>query len=144
MKKILISLACGFLAYVGVILTIAISIDQPHRATAQGANSGSEPYLAAGLTGTVVTIKSAAGQLMWGACNNTGSADAFIQVFDVVGAVTLGVTVPKLALPVPKTSVIAFGPIAANFFAAIKIAATSTANGATPPNAAPNCSFTFR
>jgi hypothetical protein len=66
---------------------------------------GSAPVLANGLVNTSTkTIKSTAGVVVWAQCINTGSAVAYIQLFDVAGAVTLGTTVPKMSIGIPANT----------------------------------------
>lgn len=100
------------------------------------------PSKQSALTTTVKTIKATKGTLQWGQCYNPSNATAYIQVFDVVGTVTLGTTVPKLSLPIATlTNMPITGP--AQFFSAIKVAATTTAGGLTAPSTALDCNFGF-
>lgn len=86
------------------------------------------------LVATVATVKGSAGQLGGYIVYNPNATVAYIQVFDVAGAVTLGTTRPNLVIPVPPTSGanIEFGKGIA-FANAIKIAATTTDSGSTAP-----------
>jgi hypothetical protein len=101
------------------------------------AGGGWKPFFVNNLT-TTVTVSSVAGKFGGYMIINLNSAPAYIQVFDTVGAVTLGTTVPTFVLTLPSNATPANG-IAANMEPAngilmangIKIAATTTASGAT-------------
>lgn len=105
---------------------------------------GTGNVLANGLSTTPKTLKASPGMLAWLSCNNANNAAVFVQAFDVDGAtaVTLGTTVPSftLALPVNTAAFSSFA-LPANFFRGLKVAATTTATGATAPTTAVDCSF---
>ena len=93
----------------------------------------------AALSGTVVNAKATGGRLQGVEASNGGLVSTFIQFFEVPAAeVTLGTTVPKMSLVVPKgsspTDVGAmdkdFGE-GIDFQKAIAVAATTTPAGAT-------------
>ena len=100
------------------------------------------PKFADGLTNTAVTIKATAGQLQWATCYNPSDAVAYVQVYDTAGAVTVGTTTPVLSLPIATGANLPItGP--AQFFNAIKVAATTTATGGSAPSSPLTCSFGF-
>ena len=87
---------------------------------------------------TTATVSSAAGKFGGYMLMNVNSAPAYVQVFDTTGAVTLGTTTPTFVIPIPANGTAANG-LAANLEMVrgiaitngIKIAATTTATGAT-------------
>jgi hypothetical protein len=106
--------------------------------------NGWTPYLANGLTTTVTTVKSSAGELGAYHCLNPNSSAAYVQIFDA-SSVTLGSTTPVLSLGIPATS----GgnlewTIGLHFATAIKVAATTTATGSTAPSTAVDCNFAYK
>jgi len=99
------------------------------------------PSLQTALSNTAVQLKGAPGVLQWGSCYNPNASIAYVQVFDAT-SVTVGTTTPTEALPVPATTVASL-PFPAQFFNAIKVAATTTATGGTAPGSALVCNFGF-
>lgn len=82
------------------------------------------------LTTTVVTVKGSAGQLGGYMIYNPNASAAYVQVFDVSGAVTLGTTRPDMVIAIPATSAANLDSAAGVAFAnAIKIAAATTDSG---------------
>jgi hypothetical protein len=107
--------------------------------------NGWTPSLANGLTTTVTTVKSSAGELGAYHCLNPNASAAYVQIFDTSGAVTLGSTVAVLSLGLPASS----GgnlewTIGLHFNNAIKVAATTTATGSTAPSTAVDCNFAYK
>lgn len=100
------------------------------------ATGGWSPYFANAVT-TVVTVSGSAGKFGGYMLINLNSAPAYLQVFDTIGAVTLGSTTPTFVIPLPANSTAANG-LAANIELAngiviangIKVAATTASNGA--------------
>lgn len=101
------------------------------------------PYFNNALSTTVQTVKASAGTLVFFEASNANTSDAFLQVFDVSGTVTLGTTTPTQSylLPAGASSTLRggvervfVGPV--NFANAIKIAATTTPTGNTAPSTA--------
>lgn len=87
---------------------------------------------------TTATVSSAAGRFGGGMFINLNSAPAYIQVFDTTAAVTLGTTVPTFVIPVPANATAANGAafvmdlsVGIAITNGIKVAATTTATGAT-------------
>jgi hypothetical protein len=81
---------------------------------------------------TSATVSSAAGKFGGYMFNNTNNSAAYIQVFDTTGTVTLGTTTPTFVVPIPAGG--AANVEFANGIAissGIKVAATTTATGAT-------------
>ena len=106
---------------------------------------GWTPALANGLTNSSVTVKAAAGELGAYHCLNPNTSAAYVQVFDTAGAVTVGTTTPVLSLGLPASS----GgnlewTMGLHFANAIKVAATTTATGATAPATAVDCNFAYK
>lgn len=117
---------------------IVIATDQPALTNALLVNpqaistGGYDKFKDAALNATVVTIKASAGKLGGYYIYNPNSAVAYVQIFDVVGTVTLGTTSPDMILGIPATSAANLDSGAGiNFANAIKIAATTTATGST-------------
>lgn len=104
---------------------------------------GTSTYAAIGgtgnalLTNSAVAAKASAGSVYGFDFVNTGTADAYVQIFDVAqGSVTLGTTVPKMFKWVPAGGAWSdtFPDEAKISFAtAITVAATTTPTGSTAP-----------
>jgi hypothetical protein len=111
--------------------------------------NGWTPFLANGLTTTVTTVKSSAGELGAYHCLNPNTSSAYVQIFDTAGTVTLGTTTPVLSLGIPASS---NGPgggnlewtVGIHFANAIKVAVTATATGSTAPSTALDCNFAYK
>lgn len=125
----------------GIVLTFLFS--EPRPAGAQNQNFGNAASLQVGLTATVRTIKATRGTLAWMSCLNTNAAPAYVQLFNIPGAVTLGSSTPTIAQPVVSGSATTLY-YNATFTAAIKVAATTTPTGSTAPAQALNCNFGFQ
>lgn len=87
---------------------------------------------------TTATVSGSAGKFGGVMFINLNSAPAYIQIFDTTGAVTLGTTAPTFVIPVPSNATAANGVAAVHEFSVgiaitngIKVAATTTATGAT-------------
>jgi len=106
---------------------------------------GWTPVLANDLSTTVTTIIGAPATLGYYFCWNPNAAVSFIQIFDTAGTVTLGTTAPKISLGLPPTS---SGNLewtaGVHFAAAIKVAATTTVNGAVAPSSPTQCNFGYK
>lgn len=107
------------------------------------AQSGNATSLQSALTATVVTVKAVAGQLAWVNCHNPNASVAYMQAFNVAGVVTLGVTEPKLSIPIASASVTSLF-LDATFLTAIKVAATTTATGSSAPAVNLVCNIGFK
>jgi hypothetical protein len=103
------------------------------------------PFLANGLSTTVVTVKASAGELGAYHCLNPNATAAYIQIFDTAGAVTLGSNSPVLSLGLPASD---GGNVewtmGVHFANAIKVAATTTATGNAAPGTAVDCNFAYK
>lgn len=78
-------------------------------------------------------------------CSNPNAATAFVQLFDTTGVVTLGTTVPVASIPVPVgVGPPSMPPLGLNFLAGLKIAATTTVNGAVAPADPLDCTLAIR
>ena len=82
---------------------------------------------------TVQTIKDSAGILQFLEVQNpNNNSDAYIQLFDEAGTITVGTTAPKLSLLVPRNGAMdKFFNI--NFANSIKYACTTTVTGSGDP-----------
>lgn len=87
---------------------------------------------------TTATVSGAAGKFGGFMFSNLNAAPAYLQVFDTTGAVTLGSTAPTFVIPIPANATAANGVAAVHEFSVgiaitngIKVAATTTATGAT-------------
>lgn len=87
---------------------------------------------------TTSTVSAGAGKFAGGMFINLNSAPAYIQIFDTTGAVTLGTTTPTFVIPIPANATAANGigfvlplEVGIAITNGIKIAATTTATGAT-------------
>jgi hypothetical protein len=107
--------------------------------------NGWTPFLDAAQSTIVTTIKGGAGELGAYHCLNPNASAAYVQIFDTVGAVTLGSTVPVLSLGLPASD----GgnlewAMGVHFANAIKVAVTTTATGSTAPGTAVDCNFEYK
>lgn len=136
---------------------VAIASDQAAVPVALTANTtgGASTFSASGasggnalLTNTPVAVKASAGNLYGFDFVNTGSAAAYVQLFDAAaGSVTLGTTAPKLSKWVPaggawEEKFAGDGKI--TFGTAITVAATTTATGNTAPVTGILANVTFK
>ncbi|HSX31230.1 MAG TPA: hypothetical protein VLE99_04900 [Candidatus Saccharimonadales bacterium] len=87
---------------------------------------------------TTATVSGSAGKFAGYMFINLNSTPAYIQVFDTTGAVTLGSTTPTFVIPIPANGTPANGvganlemTVGIGMSNGIKIAATTTATGAT-------------
>lgn len=100
---------------------------------------------------TVVNIKASGGRLYGVEISNANVVSEFLQLFDALAAnVTLGTTVPKLSLAIPKgasaTDVGIMDKVwdqGIEFQTAISAAVTTTNTGATGPTTAVDANFMF-
>ena len=109
------------------------------------------PKIANGLSTTVVSVKTALGELGSYHCLNQSSAAAYVQIFDAAsaGAVTLGSTTPTLSFGIPAATGFPGGgnlewSNGIHFAKGIQVAATTTATGNTAPSPALDCNFTYK
>ena len=110
---------------------------------AASTTGGTSTYAATGgtgnalLTNAAVAVKASAGSLYGVSLVNTGTAAAYVQLFDLAAAsVTLGTTAPKLSFWVPAGGSWEekfTGEAKVAFAAAIAAAATTTATGSGAP-----------
>lgn len=109
-----------------------------------GTANGWTPFLANGLTTTVRTVKSSAGELGTVQCYNPNGSQVYVQVFNTT-SVTLGTTTPALSIAIAPSSTggLALANPGITFSAAIAIAATTTATGSTAPSTAPDCNVAY-
>lgn len=107
---------------------------------------GTGANVQAALTNTAATVRSGRGAIQWLSCWNPNAAVAYVQFFDVAGAVTVGTTPPKASIPVAPTSspTALFGLTGIGYTAAIKLAATTTPAGAVAPAAPLSCTLGFQ
>lgn len=102
------------------------------------------------LSNTVATVKASPTPLLGYSCYNPNVVATFVQTFDIVGAVTLGTTVPTLSFSIPplsSTGVVPPVPTtgAPRYYATgLKVAATTTATGGAAPTSALVCDFLIR
>lgn len=97
------------------------------------------PYFDSDGDNTAQTMKGSAGNLYFLEVSNPNASDAYIQLFDESGSITVGTTTPKLSFLVPAGDGTKDGamdkvftiPIA--FANSIKYACTTTATGSTDP-----------
>jgi hypothetical protein len=100
---------------------------------------GADLYFDADGDNTAQTIKGSAGSLHSLCVLNVNAADAFIQLFDESGAITVGTTAPKQSYLVPKGDGTFYGAFGAvftmplNFANSIKYACTTTPTGSGDP-----------
>lgn len=103
------------------------------------------PILENALSTTVKTVSAGAAILDSYYCANPNTAAAYVQIFDISGAVTLGTSTPKWSIRIPPNDGAAnLSGVNLNFATAIKIAATTTATGSTAPTTALDCNFGIR
>lgn len=103
------------------------------------------PFLANGLTTSIVTVSASAAVLDGYYCANPGTSAAYVQIFDISGTVTLGTSVPKMTFRIPPNDGAAnLSQLAIGFTSAIKVGATTTALGGSAPATALDCNFWSR
>lgn len=106
------------------------------------------PVTIPGLSNTAQTVKASAGTVVWVECYNPNASVAYLQTFDVAGAVTVGTTAPKASYPVAATSSTGVVPASVNgpvfYSSAIKIAAATTPTGGTAPSTGLQCDVAYR
>lgn len=91
------------------------------------------------LVNTAVAVKASAGNWYYYHVYNSGSTDAYFQVYNVAqGSVTVGTTVPDLTFAIPAGGVLdgSFDSAPFSFSTALTIAATSTPGGGVAPGTA--------
>lgn len=98
------------------------------------------PVRASALSTTVVTV-SGAGILDSIILFNPNTSVAYVQIFDISGTVTLGTSIPRLSIGVPKEDSVCLSGLNLKFPNAIKVAATTTAAGSSAPSTALDCNF---
>jgi hypothetical protein len=97
------------------------------------------------IAATVLTIGSVPGQLADVVCsNNDATNPAYLQIFDTTAGVTLGSTTPLLFVYVPPKSPGGATNLNRRLSNGLKVAATTTASGATGVSTAIDCNFGFR
>jgi len=101
------------------------------------------PKVLSALTNTAVAVKASPGLLVSVDCDNANAALVYLQWYDTTGAVTVGTTAAKYTTTVPATVGARFLP-SINFYAGMKVAATTTSTGGTAPGTALNCSVGFQ
>lgn len=102
------------------------------------------PVLANALSTTVTTVAGAPATLDSYYCWNPNSSVAYVQVFDISGAVTLGVSTPKWSMGIPPTAGANLSNVNLTFANAVKVAATTTATGSTATTTPLDCNFGTR
>src|SRR5216117_681653 len=98
-------------------------------------------------TTTVQTVKAGEGALTGYYVYNPNSSVAYVQFFDVASgtAVTLGTTTPTLSFGIPATAAAnLFDGTGFQFRNGLKLAATTTATGATAPSTGVDLNLFFR
>lgn len=109
---------------------------------------GYDKYTFGALVGTVQTIKGTAANLGGWYLFNPANTVCYVQIFDVLAAtaVTLGTTVPDLSLGIPAGSAanIPASRPGINFVNGIKIASTTTRDGATPCGTGTDVNFWYK
>lgn len=132
------SVSSSLLTYNGSTFDVVTGIGGvPNANLSPTASGGWASYFANAVT-TAVTVSGAAGKFGGYSLINLNSTPVYLQCFDTTGAVTLGTTAPTFVVALPANSTAANG-VAANFEIAnganlangLKVAATTTANGAT-------------
>lgn len=103
----------------------------------------STPVLIATLTNSAQTVVGSAGILTSYYVYNPNSSVAFVQIYDISGSVTVGTSVPKWSIGIPATSAANLAGLRLTFANAIKVAATTTAGGASAPSTALEANFGY-
>jgi hypothetical protein len=120
------------------------AVTQPVSGTVTANPADCTPVLENALSTTVQTVVGSAAKLMSYYCYNPNATVAYVQIFDISGAVTLGTSVPKWSIAIPATSAANISGLNLAFANAIKVAATTTATGLTAPGTALDCNFGYR
>ncbi len=124
------------------ICIVGLLLILPGSVLAQSSNPGNAAFKANALTNAAVSVKAVPGVASVLHCSNPSSNTAYVQFFDTIGAVTVGVTAPKYFIGF-TTQQSADAIMNVNFTAGIQIAATTTPTGAGAPDQALNCSLAF-
>jgi len=101
----------------------------------------STPYFDSDGDNTAQTIKNSAGYLASLVVTNPNAAEAWIQLFDESGAISVGTTTPKQSFPIPADDgtnsgvfgIVFEGVFGMRFSNTIKYACTTTATGSGDP-----------
>lgn len=108
--------------------------------TPNGTSGGWLPYFANALVAPAgaVAISAVAGRFGGYMLQNLNTTPAYLQVFDLTAAVTLGTTTPTFVIPIPANATAANGlaanvefTVGINLANGLKVAATTTATGST-------------
>jgi hypothetical protein len=116
-------------------LTVDAPVGTPVFVTPTPSTTGGwSPYSFGGLSTTVQTVKSGAGTLGGYYFYNPNPSVAYVQIFDINSAPTLGSTAPTISIGVPATSGanLEVG-LGVNMASGIRIAATTTRAGSSAP-----------
>lgn len=104
------------------------------------------PVPIAALNATVQTVISSGPSILApGQCTNADATNwAYVQIFDVAGTPIAGTTANKQSFGIPPAggSIVPTSPLL--FVNSIKVAATTTATGATNAVTSINCNFNYR
>jgi len=107
------------------------------------ATGGWTPYFANALktnSGAATAVSGAAGKFAGATLMNTDSAPVYLQCYDATATVTVGTTTPTFVIPYPQSNGTAangtadrlgLGDVGVNIANGLKVAATTTATGAT-------------
>ena len=105
--------------------------------------AGNTPILVTSLTNSSQTVVASAAVLENYFCYNPNSSEAYVQIYDISGAVTVGTSTPKWSIGIPATSGANISQLGLTFANAIKVAATTTATGGSAPSSSLNCNFGY-
>ena len=105
--------------------------------------TGNTPVLENALSTTVQTVASGAATLECYYISNPNASQEYVQIFDISGSVTLGSSTPKWSVAVPAGQAANLCGMHLSFANAIKVAATTTATGASAPSTALDGDFAY-
>lgn len=112
-------------------------------AQAQIGVSSGDSAKTASLLNVPVSVKAKPGIVDTVSCLNANPSPVFLQFYDMTGAVTPGVTVPKFFVPIASGSAISTF-LGMNMFSAIQVAATTTSSGGLAAPQPVQCSIGFK
>lgn len=124
-------------------LRVAIASDNtPFTVNTKEANS--TPVSAFGLSNTANVISASACVVTDYFIANYANNWTYIQMFDITGTITPGVSTPKWSLPIPPNGAANISGLNITFANALKIIATNSVTGANAPTAAVDVNLGIR
>lgn len=136
----------GLMILIVIVIALMLIAALPRRAQSQNYDYLTIPLIA--LSNTAQTVKASPGTLLGYSCVNPNVAAVFIQVYDSIGVIVVGTTVPRFNFRVAPTSSTGFvqPQVQGAYYAAagLQAAATTLAGGSAAPPLPVPCDFSVR